>query len=226
MTRARDTANELSLITAKGDLLAGSASGVQSKLAVGANNTVLTADSATATGLKWGTISSSQNFSLLGTGTLTGASTITVSGISGINQIYVIIDGASATTGSSAISMRINGDTGSNYYRYGGDEYYGSVYSASANYQALQGASSVWPIANMSYQTTSVVSGYAVISGCNTSGKKMIHSYGMGSPASGDGQESFILGGYYDSSSTISSISLRTNGSNFDAGSFYIYGSA
>lgn len=41
--------------TAKGDLLAGTGSATFDNLAVGANGTVLTADSSTATGLKWST---------------------------------------------------------------------------------------------------------------------------------------------------------------------------
>lgn len=40
-------------IDAKGDLIAGTAADAFSRLAVGSNNTVLTADSSTATGLKW-----------------------------------------------------------------------------------------------------------------------------------------------------------------------------
>jgi hypothetical protein len=46
-------------IDAKGDLVAGTAADTFSRLAVGANNTVLTADSAEATGLKWATPSAS-----------------------------------------------------------------------------------------------------------------------------------------------------------------------
>jgi hypothetical protein len=41
------------IIDAKGDLIAGTAADTAARLAVGANNTVLTADSSTATGLKW-----------------------------------------------------------------------------------------------------------------------------------------------------------------------------
>ena len=42
-----------SIVTAKGDIIGATASSTPSRLAVGANNTVLTADSTTATGLKW-----------------------------------------------------------------------------------------------------------------------------------------------------------------------------
>jgi hypothetical protein len=49
------TTPTISTIDAKGDLLAGTADNTIGRLAVGANNTVLTADSSTATGLKWAT---------------------------------------------------------------------------------------------------------------------------------------------------------------------------
>jgi hypothetical protein len=42
-----------SIVDAKGDIIAATAADTVSRLAVGANNTVLTADSSTATGLKW-----------------------------------------------------------------------------------------------------------------------------------------------------------------------------
>jgi hypothetical protein len=46
------------IVDAKGDIIAATAADTVSKLTVGANNTVLTADSSTATGLKWATPSS------------------------------------------------------------------------------------------------------------------------------------------------------------------------
>jgi hypothetical protein len=42
------------IVDAKGDLIAATAADTPARLAVGANDTVLTADSAEATGLKWG----------------------------------------------------------------------------------------------------------------------------------------------------------------------------
>lgn len=53
MTRSRDVANIDGLLTTKGDIYAATAASTPARLGVGSNNTVLTADSSTATGLKW-----------------------------------------------------------------------------------------------------------------------------------------------------------------------------
>lgn len=51
-----------SLVDAKGDIIAATADNTVSRLAVGTNGQVLTADSTTATGLKWATTSSTPTF--------------------------------------------------------------------------------------------------------------------------------------------------------------------
>lgn len=61
-----------SIVDAKGDLIAATAADTVSRLAVGTNNQVLTADSTAATGLKWATASS---------GALTFISATTMSGV-------------------------------------------------------------------------------------------------------------------------------------------------
>jgi hypothetical protein len=52
---AGDTAIQPTIFDAKADILTATAADTPARLAVGANNTVLTADSAEATGLKWAT---------------------------------------------------------------------------------------------------------------------------------------------------------------------------
>jgi hypothetical protein len=71
------------IVDAKGDIIAATAADTVSKLTVGANATVLTADSAEATGLKWATPAAG-GMTLLSTTTLSGAATT----ISSINQTY------------------------------------------------------------------------------------------------------------------------------------------
>jgi hypothetical protein len=68
---------------AKGQLVVGNATNDSGILSVGANGTVLTADSAEATGVKWATAAAG-GMTLLSTTTLSGASTT----ISGISQDY------------------------------------------------------------------------------------------------------------------------------------------
>jgi len=51
------------IVDAKGDLITATAADTPARIAVGANDTVLTADSTTATGLKWATPASGATFS-------------------------------------------------------------------------------------------------------------------------------------------------------------------
>ena len=61
------------IVDAKGDIIAATASDTVSRLAVGANDTVLTADSAQATGLKWAAPASG-GMTLISTTTMSGTS--------------------------------------------------------------------------------------------------------------------------------------------------------
>lgn len=88
------------IVDAKGDLITATAADTPARIAVGANDTVLTADSSTATGLKWATASAG-GMTLLTTHSLSG-STSTISGISGsYKSLFGVIIGA-VTNGSGA----------------------------------------------------------------------------------------------------------------------------
>jgi hypothetical protein len=75
MTRSRDVANIDGLLTTKGDIYAATAAATPSRIGVGANATVLTADSAEATGMKWAA-SAAGGMTEIASGSLTGASVI------------------------------------------------------------------------------------------------------------------------------------------------------
>jgi len=101
------------IVDAKGDIIAATAADTVSRLAVGANNTVLTADSSTATGLKW-SAPAAGGMTLLSTTTLSGAST-TISSISGsYNNLQLVIRSYQPST-TAQLSLQINGNTGTVY---------------------------------------------------------------------------------------------------------------
>jgi hypothetical protein len=83
---AFDLANVISptVIDAKGDLLAGTSADVVGKLTVGTNGQYLQADSSTATGLKWSTVTGYSAPTLGSTSIASGATVTTISGLTDI----------------------------------------------------------------------------------------------------------------------------------------------
>jgi len=210
-------------LTTKGDVFTFST--VDARLGVGANGTVLTADSAETTGLKWAAAATGgANWSLLNAGgtALTGAQTITVSGISGKDKIMVLIHIASSASASSQISFRINTDTGTNYYSASSFLIWGATYADNN-----MGINTSFSDTKLSSDAASQVNSTMIITGGNTSGLKQVVVSGSASRVTGSGQTaSPMYGGFYDSSSTVSSVSVVSSSGNFDNGTIYVYTSA
>jgi hypothetical protein len=215
-----------SLLTTKGDLIAATGASTPARLAVGTNDQVLVADSTTATGLKWGSVAAGANWSLLNAGgtTLTGAQTITVSGISGKDKIMILVDAAGGGA-STTIAVRLNTDTASNYYAYGSQIQSNASYDGSVIFNRAQGARAFIRMCE-ALNTSDAISGYVLLSGCNSAGVKVFNGITGQNSDSGAGVRGYNTGGYYNSSSTISSISLFSSVGNFDSGTVFVYTSA
>jgi len=96
------------IVDAKGDIIAATAADAVSRLAVGANNTVLTADSTTATGLKWAAAAGG-GMTEISTTTLSGA-TVTLASIpQTYKSLYLLITRVTNATANGKFYINING---------------------------------------------------------------------------------------------------------------------
>jgi hypothetical protein len=107
-----DAATQKATLTTKGDIYAATAASTPARLAVGANDTVLTADSTAATGMKWAAVASG-GMTLLASGSFSGDTTLSSISSSYTGLQLVLTDVTSNPGGD--IDFRINGDTGAVY---------------------------------------------------------------------------------------------------------------
>lgn len=122
------TAINPTIVDAKGDIIAATAADTVSRLAVGANDTVLTADSSTATGLKWATAGGASALSQIATGNMSGTS-VSLTGLSNYDYLVLNVSGWTCSDGTTSnLLLRINNNTGNNYNFVTGSIAGGTIY--------------------------------------------------------------------------------------------------
>jgi hypothetical protein len=110
-----DAATQKATLTTKGDIYAATGTSTPARLAVGANDTVLTADSTAATGLKWAAVAGG-GMTVIASGSLSG-SAVNLTSIPGTykNLQLVIRDFSSLHDGDN-LRFRFNNDSTNNRY--------------------------------------------------------------------------------------------------------------
>lgn len=117
VTLALDSAAVISptIVDAKGDLIAATAADTVSRLAIGANDTVLTADSTASTGMKWAAVSGG-GMTLIATATPSAASTVSFTSIPTTYKMLLVKFVARQSATNERFSVRLNNESGAIYY--------------------------------------------------------------------------------------------------------------
>jgi hypothetical protein len=199
---------------AKGDLVAGSATNDAAVLTVGANDTVLTADSTTATGLKWAAASSG-GMTLLSTTSLSGA-TVT---LSSINQTYTHLElyifKYTNLTSNGALIVKPNG--ANNVQANGGRN------NSSSAAVAIQTETSTYPSWN-TLRTNADNAAIITIYNYAETGKHKNITYVGGGVDTNSQYTGAFLSGIIKTDSAITSLEISSNGGDFDGGTAKLYG--
>jgi hypothetical protein len=208
------------IVDAKGDLIAGTASDTVSRLAVGTNGQVLLADSTASTGLAWGTPAAG-SLTLLSTTSLSGTS-VTVSSINqGYKSLIIEVSGLTFSTGASWVALSPN-----------------NASDASQVFVSMSGSSAAADTLNANYIFLSSTAGSnkAKVNNANNIFRTQIDNY-----ASTTARKSFaVQSGYVDdfssafraymgagginTTSAITSLVFSAEGRNITAGTMLIYG--
>lgn len=155
-------------------------------------------------------------FTLINAGgtALTGATSVTVSGISGKNWLLIRVEGASSASVSSYISLQFNGDAASNYSQVG-------LIISNAVAASSLAATTVINLGRMGTAAADTVSAQLILHGTKAAGIMPLAVGSSTSAATGDARSSV---GHYVASAAITSVTVISSVGNFDAGTIYVYG--
>jgi hypothetical protein len=226
-TSVDTTTKNLNPSTTLGDIeYRSSTANTNTRLGIGSTGQVLTVAGGVPS---WASATASgKNYSLLNTGgtALTGANTITVSGISSKNSILVIVINARSSTQNVNIIGRVNTDSTAKYSYAGQQITVGSSYSTAI----LNGFAGIddtsFRLGTTSGGVDSAVQASFLIEAANSTGIKSLDVVSGASAQGSNGHKGYTYKGIYTGTSAISSISIIAQAGDLDQGTVYVYTSA
>jgi hypothetical protein len=188
-------------IDAKGDLVPGTGADTFARLAVGANGTILTADSAEATGLKWAAPAGGGGYTSIASGTITSAA-LNITSIPGTYKALVLELRDITKASAFDVNMQFNSDSGANYDNVINRNVNGTLSTIGAiGSTAVTINASGFKASTQYNQIIIKIDGYE-----NTDMWKVLTTYGSGTDYLSSGREVWHGAGSWKSTSAITSI--------------------
>ena len=227
-TSVDTTTKNLNPSTTLGDIeYRSSTANTNTRLGIGSTGQVLTVAGGVPT---WAApAGGGKGYTLINTGgtALTGATSITVSSL-GSYESYIIYCNASSASANSAMTFRLNADSGANYTARGVAISNSTTYSSAFLNNIEQDGGTEYQIGNTatSGHTGYLTIGIRIEGAKSTSAKGIQVSAGFWEGSSRTGQTTSVSTGLYLGTSAITSFTLLSGTGNFDQGTLYIYGSS
>jgi hypothetical protein len=191
-------------LTTKGDLFGFSTT--NARIPVGANDTVLTADSTQALGVKWAAAAAGGGMTLISTTTLSGSSTSLSSIPQTYKHLFFVYDEANSSSGNLYLKINNNG----NYYNYST-----SLITGGAFTDGTSGGGGTNGLALL--QGGTAFYGTTWITNYTVSMKKAVNTLGVRTDA-----KQILATGFWNDNAAITSLQFQSAGS--VSGTVYMYG--
>ena len=206
-------------IDAKGDLVAGTGADTFSRIGVGANNTVLTADSAEATGLKWATPAAGGGMTSLASGSFSG-SALTLSSISqSYKDLVLVVRNLQMGTTQTSCNLKFNST--SSIYAYEGNQSDSGTVTFRGSYS---NTNSFIMHSSLDDGNNKNVSNLTIFDYADTTSNKICRETFFSKEGGGD---TLVVGDRQtgvNATTAISEINLTTSSGTFAGGTYVLYG--